>query len=261
MNIHYIDYCRNNKQREYPTDYLTCRNARAKSFKRSGLDTITQYTYTENGKDLPGKNIYENNMLLKYRSWFDKHMHGYYIWKPLIILDKLNSVKDNDIVVFWDCNPLYPNFNFNYREHITRLMQGRDIHPGPEIPFHHREWTHSKCFTEMGCTGEEYTGSTVAQRQVAWSIWKCNDKTKTFVKAWYEWCINPIAVQHDIDGQFNKPYFKQHRWEQSIFTNLCIKHKLTGVELPKRLLFSRENFRRQYSTTWKNLEHLLLTAT
>jgi hypothetical protein len=78
----------------------------------------------------------------------------------------------------------------------------------------------------MNCDSLEYWDH--PQVQATFSIWQKNGKAVEFVDEWLIWCEQREVVTDEPNrlGLPNFDGFVAHRWDQSVLTNLVIKHKL-----------------------------------
>ena len=99
--------------------------------------------------------------------------------------------------------------------------------PGVLIPLHgvNKDWTHSKCFSVMGCESDLYYDSPQVEASIsAWQV--CNENID-FIKEWLSYCLN-IEV---IGNQFTTDKkLIPHRYDQSILTNLVLKNNLKPLD-------------------------------
>ena len=109
MKTYYLDYVRDSgKATCYGGTYAEVQTARAESFSVTDIDEIVQWGYDDSSKE---RNIVDMDFYDEVKLWFDNKMHGYYAWKPYVIYELLNSINDGDLIVYWDCNPMFPTFN------------------------------------------------------------------------------------------------------------------------------------------------------
>ena len=162
------------------------------------------------------------------QSILDKdRLGGYALWKPYIILDALEKIDDNDVIVYMDCGDIPV---FTIRNHLLEYMSEHDQyfisqnHVGI-----HKNYTKGDCFHLMGCDEEKYWNA--IQLEDGFLAFKKTDFNFTFLREWLKYCCDERIVT-DIPNECGLPNFEtfvDHRHDQSIITNLQIKHNLPAV--------------------------------
>jgi len=177
--------------------------------------TVTGYS---KGQDLLKTDFYKDNQQI-----LDQPRGcGYWLWKPYYILKKLEEVSDNDVVFYADCADVFlpqliPFLRENFNNSNVMLLQGA---------YKNKDWTKRDCFVLMGCDEEKYWDHN--QLEAGIGFFKKTPKTLEIVSEWLEFCKNPHILT-DIPnecGYHNFPSFQDHRHDQSILTNIAIKHNL-----------------------------------
>ena len=198
-----------------------------------------------------------NKTRLSKTSFYTQHKHildlprgsGYWLWKPYIILDALNNAKPGDIVVYHDTGrpdnlkttPYH--FTRSIRPAVEFCQKNNGFLPGVYIPHYgpNSQWTKRDCFVQMGCDEQKYWEH--GQIQATFSVWQNNPQVIAFVEEWLRWCTD-ARVLTDQENQLDQPNlegFTEHRHDQSVLTNLVIKHGIKGVGSPKRTIFRHRN--------------------
>ena len=90
-----------------------------------------------------------------------------------------------------------------------------------------KDWTRRDCFVFMNCDEEDYWDSN--QLEAGISFWRVCDESKKIISEWLEYACDRRIISDDdnVGGKDNFPSFQEHRWDQSILTNLAIKHGLS----------------------------------
>jgi len=90
-----------------------------------------------------------------------------------------------------------------------------------------KDWTRRDCFFYMDCDEEDYWDSN--QLEAGISFWRVCDESKKIISEWLEYACDRRIISDDenVCGKDNFPSFQEHRWDQSILTNLAIKHGLS----------------------------------
>jgi hypothetical protein len=179
-----------------------------------------------------------NEHRLRKEGFFVKHSNifghkigfGCWLWKPYIINYELARMPDGAFLIYWDVGQRsYPHrFEQSPQPLLVWCVENNDgILPGVYIPQYgpNKHWTKRDCFVAMNCDSPEYWDH--PQVQATFSIWQKNTKTIEFINEWLNWCERPEVISDepnrlglpDFDG------FVAHRHDQSVLTNLVIKHK------------------------------------
>lgn len=148
---------------------------------------------------------------------------GYWAWKPFIILEVLKVMNEGDVVLYSDCGDLlHPNIG-NYIKNY--LLTEEVLLVSSEGPmFKQKIWTKKECFVQMNCDENKYKECLQLEAGVV-AFKKCN-KSINLVKEWLNYCLIPSIINDEKDEKIQLQEFKDHRHDQSILTNLVIKHNL-----------------------------------
>jgi len=179
-------------------------------------------------KDLKKSNIYEQN-----KNIFDSTIGaGYWAWKPWAILEAVKSANEGDIILYQDCGKGFKYKNFLKPTNLINYAKTHNIMPGILVPIHgkNKNWTHSKCFELMNCNNERYYNT--PQVEAVISAWKVNPKSIEVLSEWLKYCLN-IEIIGDCQEKslIKNNEFRNHRYDQSILTNLVIKKDLKPIRL------------------------------
>ncbi len=163
---------------------------------------------------------------------------GYWLWKPYIILDLLRRVADDDVVIYCDTGR---GGGYRFRADIGPLadwVKAADCGfiPGCYIPEWgpNRKWTKRDCFFHMNCDEPKYWDH--CQIQATFSAWRRTARSLMFLQEWLDCCTDVRLVSESANtcGLPNLEGFIGHRHDQSILTNLAIKHGVTCYGSPTR---------------------------
>jgi len=162
---------------------------------------------------------------------------GYWLWKPFIILDALLQSEPGDIVAYYDVGRLRPHlFHRPISVLLERCVAMGGLLPGVPIPLMgpSRRWTKRDCFVLMQCDSPEYWNH--CQIQATFSVWKHCPRAVDFVEEWLSYCSDPriLTDMPNQCGQENFPEFIDHRHDQSILSNLVLKHGVACLGDTKR---------------------------
>lgn len=152
---------------------------------------------------------------------------GYWLWKPFIILDALRQSQPGDVVVYYDVGRQRPHvFRTSIRPLVEVCTAMGGLLPGVSIPLMgpSRRWTKRDCYALMQCDSPEYWNH--CQIQATFSVWKHCPRAVEFVEEWLAYCADPriLTDMPNQCGQGNFSEFIDHRHDQSVLTNLVVKH-------------------------------------
>jgi hypothetical protein len=178
-----------------------------------GIDKIHSY----NEENLPVSKDILSYMLENRRSGF-----GFYSWKPIVILDTLQKIPDNDIILYHDVGR--PEYNYEIKKDLYPLFntiikeyQGIGV---VASGWTHKMWCKRYCYQVMGCDNENYWN--LQQLTANWNIWQKNPLAYEVVEHWKKWCSHREVVDTNshIDRSIELDTFNEHRWDQAILTNI-----------------------------------------
>jgi hypothetical protein len=154
---------------------------------------------------------------------------GYWLWKPFIILDALRDAAGDDVVIYWDVGRTAPN---RFTGPIVSLVAWCRNHGGllPGVPILRQgRWTKRDCFYYMGCDEPRFWNA--PQVQATFSMWSGGSATD-FVAEWLRCCTDRRCITDDPNecGLENLSGFRDHRHDQSVLTNLCVKQGVVPLD-------------------------------
>jgi len=149
---------------------------------------------------------------------------GLWFWKPLIILEVMQASLEGDVIIYADSGDLVNGLLLNEIDNYNEQKGGKWNSILLSGNFEHRYWTHSKCFQLMGCDLERYTRTENIQIEAGVQVWRKTEFSERVLKEYCNWC-NVYDVIADNDEKLLG--FREHRYDQSILTNLMIKYGLT----------------------------------
>jgi hypothetical protein len=150
---------------------------------------------------------------------------GYWLWKPYLILKTMEKISNDDIVFYLDLgDQLYNSISNFIRETIAEnsgffLVSGNFIN---------KDWTKQECFNLMESYGENYKETN--QLEAGCCAFQKSDNVISFLKEWLFFCSDYRVVSDDTSIA-NDRHFIEHRYDQSILTNLAIKHNVKTVPI------------------------------
>jgi hypothetical protein len=178
-------------------------------------------------RDLEAAEIYTSN-----RKIFDAAKgRGYWAWKPWAILQALNQSQPGDVIIYQDCG-----FGLRYKSFIrpkklVELAISKGFIAGVHSPQYgpNSKWTHRKCIESMGQYDSQFLDVPTVEAVV--SLWPHGAASNAFVSQWLDHCLQfELISDPSPDAGAQHVNFVEHRYDQSILTNLVIKegaHALT----------------------------------
>lgn len=148
---------------------------------------------------------------------------GFWAWKPYIILDVMKKTQEGDFIIYCDRKDMFSPGLFNYVENnlepdeFCMLLLGNSING---------QYTKRDTFILMECDEEDYWNS--KQLEAGFSVWKNCEKSIDILNQYLKYCLDYKIVSGDesVLGE-ERDGFKEHRYDQSILTNIAIREGLT----------------------------------
>jgi hypothetical protein len=164
---------------------------------------------------------------------------GYWLWKPFIILDTLNKMNDNDLLFYLDSGD---KFSDGLSQFLNNYFSNNDIDSLLTFGGQNKQkwYTKRDTFILMDCDTKEYHNH--LQLEAGIICLKKTDKIVKLVSEWLNYCSNPNIITdiENITGP-NLHGFKDHRHDQSVLTNLAIKHNLNINRLLRNFITCNVN--------------------
>lgn len=182
--------------------------------------------------------------LKRDRCFWDKHSDfilknkrgfGYWLWKPYIIKKTMDTMSDGDILLYLDCGCEIGDGKLRG----ARSWQHGDNSPSNMLDFF--EYVESdKIIGTYTCVEKEWCkmdllmhfdmqdDSSIDDRQHqagAIMLHVC-EKTKWLVNLWYDTACDHHLIDSSPSVNPNLSCFKEHRWDQSIFSLITKKYKI-----------------------------------
>jgi hypothetical protein len=148
--------------------------------------------------------------------------YAYWLWKPFIIKKTLETMNNNDILLYLDCGcELSSNKKNNLLDAFHRVKKDKFI--GASTGYPENMWNKMDVIKKIILND---TYSTTPQIQGAQLLFLVCDEIRELVNEWYTLCCD----YHNIDDSPsiipNAPCFREHRHDQSIFSLLTKKYNL-----------------------------------
>ncbi len=193
------------------------------------------YLYTESRSDLEETIFYQENKAILDLP----RGAGYWLWKPFLILQKLMTLREGDVLLYMDSADWIEE-GHELRQAALELMADKSIYL-TEGAFKNSDWTKRDTFVMMGCDKPEYHNA--IQMEAGIILVKRDRETIDFLNEWLGWCKNAAVItdQDNVCGQPNLDGFKDHRHDQSILTNLKVKNNIPSGNAMRKFIHCNVN--------------------
>lgn len=196
----------------------------ASATKERGITKIISHTFLHTIK---GTRFYRKNQEI-----FDEPRGaGYWLWKPYIIMDALETAKEGDIVVYSDCGveiiaSLQPLITICEKETDILLFQNQ--------VYTNAQWTKRDCFIGLHADYPRFWNT--YQVDAAFCLFKNIALTRSFVWRWLRACqdVRLLTDMPNVMGKLNLPAFIEHRHDQSILSILAQVYRLPLYRMPSQ---------------------------
>jgi hypothetical protein len=186
----------------------------------NNLGVFNQIHLTDNNLD--------QDFLIKYKNILSQRRgYGYCIWKPYIILNELYKINDDEILIYIDSTDYPEKLFFDIVLEHFKYNNNLFLNRG----YNHGQWTKRDTFVLMNCDSSEYHNHVQLEAGVV--CLKNTLDNKNLIKEWFDYCTNENILT-EIPNICNLPNinnFIEHRYDQSILTNLIINRKITSYNL------------------------------
>jgi hypothetical protein len=153
--------------------------------------------------------------------------YGYWIWKSFLVLKTLESMNENDILVYADAGCELNNNGINRLKEYFEIVKNSNygilsfelIHP-------EKQWTKMDLFNELDMNTYEHLNN--RQLMATSFILKKCDHTMKLVGEWYKYSSNYHLIDDSNSNAKNDDMFCEHRHDQSIFSLIRKKY---GTEI------------------------------
>lgn len=159
-----------------------------------------------------------------FRKYFQKVLSqqrggGYWIWKPYLIQRVLESLNDDDILIYCDAGCMInSNGGKRFKEYIELLIRSETGCISFELPHKEIEFTKQEVFDHFSPSDEVIHSNQLMATVIM--LKKCQH-TIHLVNEWYATLYaNPLLFTDDKDNVAQHKEFIDHRHDQSIFSIL-----------------------------------------
>lgn len=159
---------------------------------------------------------------------------GYWLWKPFLIFKYMETMNENDILVYTDAGCVIQEKG---RKRMLEYFEMVKNHPSGNLAF---ELTHlEKTWTKMDLirylNAEEHINS--AQLISGIFVLRNCEYTRNLVRQWYETGCNYSLIDDSPSKLPNDASFSEHRHDQSIFS--LLRKKYGCVIIPDETWFPK----------------------
>lgn len=144
---------------------------------------------------------------------------GYWLWKPYIILDVLDSVPDGTLVLYTDSATTFVADPAPF----LAIAESSPVSLFQMVGRQQSHWTKRDCFVDLEADSEEFWN--LPQLTAGYQLYRAGDRAKEFVSALSTAMANErrISDTPNVLGRPNLPGFVDHRHDQSILTIVAKK--------------------------------------
>ena len=172
-------------------------------------------------KDIDNDFIERNNYVLN-----SPRGAGYWLWKPYIILKKLNEINNGDYLVYMDSGA-------NFIKPVDDLLKNIDDKGilAFKLKSHkNNKWIKGDCFFAINPTDDIYKYKDEEHILASFVFFKKTDFCVNFVKKWLYYAEQKNIIT-DLPNIFctNCDEFIDHRHDQAIFSLLCYNYNITNI--------------------------------
>jgi len=177
----------------------------------------------------------------------NKRGYGYWLWKSYLILKTLEKMNENDILFYIDAGCEITTYGEREMDLLKQMTDNCNklnlLYTSTQRD--EKSYTKMDVFEFMGMNNEDVKNST--QNAATVLIIKKNDIMVDFVKEWYTISCNYHLIDDSPSILQNDSMFNEHRHDQSIFSLLTKKHKISGEEhLIEKITKETDFFRLAY---------------
>lgn len=144
---------------------------------------------------------------------------GLYIWKPFVVWDIMNALKDGEILIYADAGQTI----------ISNVQPVIDAMDSDVMMFsngwNHMDWCKMDVAAAICPMSHNSTWlNNEKQVQASLIFFRLSAESRKFVKEWMLYCLMPGFCDNSPSKLPNDPGFQETRWDQSVLTCLQIKY-------------------------------------
>lgn len=147
---------------------------------------------------------------------------GLYIWKPYVIWQHMDNLKDGEILIYADAGQTI----------ISSVQPVIDAMDSDVMMFsngwNHMDWCKMDVAAAIcpmrAAGGWTFINPQIKQAQASLIFFRVSPESRKFVKEWMLWCLMPGFCDNSPSNLPNVQTFQETRWDQSVLTCLQIKY-------------------------------------
>jgi FkbM family methyltransferase len=153
----------------------------------------------------------------------NKRGYGYWIWKPIIIKNQLEKMKDNDILFYLDCGSSIINYNTHKLNEYIDILKDKDIIVFDAYTYLTKTFMKKNVINEFNMNNEILEKNLI---EAGFIIIKKTNFSINFLNLWLDTMTknNYSLVNDDLLNFEQNKDFIEHRHDQSILTVLARQH-------------------------------------
>ena len=152
----------------------------------------------------------------------NKRGYGYWIWKPYIIQQTMNEMKDGDILLYLDCGC---EIDVYKKDEIAKYFEYvKEDYIIGAITMTEKNWNKKDLIIRLGLENSSHLET--EQYQAGALLFYVCDKTRKLVNDWYNIACYYNFIDDSPSFSPNYAGFIEHRHDQSIFSLLAKKYNL-----------------------------------
>lgn len=142
-----------------------------------GIENIVSWTWVT----LCSTKFYQEHSELLNKNRFENGN----VWKPYIVLELLEKIREGDIILYCDCGPYTIDVSIEPLIKLCVRNRGTLFHQWGE---YNAKWTKRDAFVYMGCDTKRYHNAPALQN--SWFLIQKNKVTLEFVKEWLHYNLD-----------------------------------------------------------------------
>ncbi|MFN7915292.1 MAG: hypothetical protein U0Q55_08125 [Vicinamibacterales bacterium] len=152
--------------------------------------------------------------------------NDYWRWKPRIIAEALRTLRHDQALIYFDTQDTHTPACFEFcrtylASHEILLLQN----------YHnHISYTKADCYVMMGCL--EFFDEQRMQCEAGFIGMRPTAANLALLGEWSRWMGVDAIVDDTPSVHPNHPSFIEHRWDQSVLTNLALLRGIPLIEVP-----------------------------
>ena len=189
--------------------------------------------------------IYDEDYLMEKKDFWKKHSKfilenkrgfGFWLWKPFLILDTLNKMKDNDILLYMDGGSSFDKrYMAKFNDYINLLKNKSTLLF--ELAHKNKSWTKMDVIKKFKLDMDFLQSKQLVATNI---LFKKNKICMELVNEWYKLCSSDYNLINNVNILPNISKFKEHRHDQAILSILVKtnkKYKDNSVIIPDETYF------------------------